>query len=377
MTTNRAAKQAARARAAATGETYASARRAISDSPRDGTDFELSRLLHRIRTSDEAWDQDDAQLALRLAGFDVDRASAVIAALLAACSSEAVTCTPHTIRHAGRSASGDALWAFGIEVDAAEADPQMGFWAREHLAPWLTRHTGVPTLVDPRAHGYGGAVLLGSRSDAELDPASGFDEAAVHDLERELAWHESWKHATGDDAVNSPRPQFQVTRTLRINGESVEYQPFVLLRGQSPSDYVTTEFERRMATAIEPAPRRFLAVCHFPDGRRGDRHPQAVAVLHSATRLPAPHALEARSRDALLVLTAQLGQACSELNLPRPEGVDATRTATGWAMTLRLFGGLTAQRMRQHAHELSAVLGSVVECTDGADPSVCKVTFQG
>lgn len=210
-------------------------------------------------------------------------------------------------------------------------------------------------------------VYLGDLDNAELE-----DESLRERMDMAAAtarWKRRWTDAL-KQGVQVPTLQSQVYRSGRLaDGTLIEYQPFVFNQGVAGAKAYFGH-EANLATTLDAAP--FVAITGFPppNGRPGERFPQAMAVAWSKKAVPtSPTKLDpAGEREPLRwVLSGMVNRAFAEAKLAQPELANATPlTMRGnanerpkphiWKLDVRLYDGVTMEDVKKHAGRIALAL---------------------
>lgn len=361
MTADRAAKQAVRDRAVRDGVPYSVARRAIADEltpapaaaltpPHSATD--VGPVLDALCGSDTTLEQARETIALGMVAPGGDGPIVGIADVRLAARNETRT-----------------VWSAVPVVSArlTESSSQQGLLLRDLAWP-MVQQFGVPVLVDPRAEGYLGRVLIGDPDGMDLDPDAGFTPDLIERLETEEVWHERWDALAEDGVPRSPRPEIALERSVTVDlGRAkpavVHHMPFVLPVGTDVDEFVTRSVEQRLGAAFKEGPTRFSSIRHFPDGVEGERHPLAIGYTWSDKRMPdGPQGLPAAAGElAAEIITGQLDVAFDAVGLARPQVVRVRHLGVSddqhaWRIDLRLYGGVMPSDLAQHADRIATIL---------------------
>lgn len=252
-----------------------------------------------------------------------------------------------------------------------------------------------PTLVEIRAiisqleTAFRCEVLLDTKGDVvffgALDDESIPVDLAKHlgELRTDRSWEDRWSQIQRVKDY-PPSVRHETTGTAELaDGTEVHRQAFVVRKGIDPEDF--KGLEPKLATTLKAAP--YVAVCGWPapDGRPGDRHPQAIVVYWSESTVPtsldsleAPADTPGRAAgDAeLWVLAGLMNKAFDVAKLARGELVDAREMSSPgqrhhlWEIWLRLYRGVTVQDIRSQAGRVQQALQVPwlrVASTDEAD----------
>lgn len=182
-------------------------------------------------------------------------------------------------------------------------------------------------------------------------------------------WKRRWTDAL-KQGVQVPTLQSQVYRSARLaDGTLIEYQPFVFNQGVAGAKAYFGH-EANLATTLDAAP--FVAITGYPppNGRPGERFPQAMAVAWANKSVPnSPTKLDpAGERDAVRwVLAGMVNRAFAEAKLAQPELANAQAlTARGnpnerpkphiWKLDVRLYDGVTMEDVKKHAGRIALAL---------------------
>lgn len=210
-------------------------------------------------------------------------------------------------------------------------------------------------------------VYLGDLDNSELE-----DESLRERMDMAAAtarWKRRWTDAL-KQGVQVPTLQSQVYRSSRLaDGTLIEYQPFVFNQGVAGAKAYFGH-EANLSTTLDAAP--FVAITGFPppNGRPGERFPQAMAVAWAKKTVPtSPTKLDpAGERDALRwVLAGMVNRAFAEAKLAQPELANATAlTMKGspnerpkphiWKLDVRLYDGVTMEDVKKHAGRIALAL---------------------
>lgn len=260
-----------------------------------------------------------------------------------------------------------AVWATGW-VNTAGLGPSI---LRHTLREQIAASAGVPVLVDHRSRGGAGAVFFGPASDPAVvfDPANGITIEQMIDLEREDQWRPRFAAVLKQDA-NAPKPELALYREIPTKMGTIFYQPFVTLNGEDPAQYFG--LETKLKATLNGAP--FLSITGFTTAaeRPGERHAQAFAIAWSASPMPAgPHSLAPQPRTTrpyedvgLHILAGRMNEAFKAARLAQPEVASAQcltkATSRGhiWAISMRLYGGVTLSDVRGQVARIRTTLGS-------------------
>lgn len=238
-------------------------------------------------------------------------------------------------------------------------------------------------------------ALIDHRSDelffGVLDPDADTDFAAQSNppypvrFER-LALEDTWSFRWGEalkQATHAPTVEHSTTAEAELADGTVIYRQVFLTRlGIDPREFATAGQERKIATALQAAP--FVTVRGYPlaGRRRGERHPQAVAVYWSKAPIPnspqllGPVPRSGANNAAEWVLGGLINDAFDHGRLSRPEITDAVcltepdARAHLWRITVRLHDGITLGDVRGAAQRIRQSLGvewlRVTPVPDGA-----------
>ncbi len=255
---------------------------------------------------------------------------------------------------------------FSTEESATSA------WATQWAWPDGPSLNEIRPLVDSLSQAFGSEVLVDHRADivyaGALTGAGGVPQATFDDpgtakdmenIASEDVWNARWSTTLKSDA-NPPSPNPSTYREATLpDGTIVHRQAFVTRKGVDPAEF--SGLEPKLAASIGAAP--FVAITGWPakGQRRGERHPQAFAVLWSNTPVPPTPADLAPCDAADWVLAGLLNAAFDAAKLPRPEIVSTRHLmASGpqvWELTLRLYGGATLADVHSRAERLRQALG--------------------
>jgi hypothetical protein len=241
---------------------------------------------------------------------------------------------------------------------------------------------GCDALIDHRSDELFFGVL---DPDAETDFAADTNPPYAVRFER-LALEDTWTFRWGEalkQATHAPVVEHSTTAEAKLADGTVIYrQVFVTRLGIDPREFATAGQERKIATALQAAP--FVTVRGFPlaGQRRGERHPQAVAVFWSKAPIPnspqllAPVPRGGPNNATEWVLGGLMNDAFDHGRLSRPEVTDAVcltqpdARAHLWRITVRLHDGVTLSDVRGAAARIRQSLGvewlRVTPVTDGA-----------
>jgi len=247
----------------------------------------------------------------------------------------ALTPTSVNWRHLGRELFGNLQQFLGTTVVVARRSPERLFVGPVDSAALS------PDLPRPAAYE--------SRS----------PERYLDDLREEVAWDVRWGAVKGVGG-NIPTPQFVVRQTgSLVDGTEVHFVPFMCRDGFPPDvlGLFSPGAESQMRAGIGSAP--FVSIQAYPSAAArtpsGERHPQAVVVVHSTKPVPvSPAGLSpsrgvtkepAQSSAPYWVLRAMFDRAFDAAKLPRPEVVEATGLTKPsssqrhvWKVRVRLYG---------------------------------------
>lgn len=241
---------------------------------------------------------------------------------------------------------------------------------------------GCEALIDHRTDEMFFGVL---DPEAETEFATDSNPSYAVRFER-LALEDTWTFRWGEalkQATHAPVVEHSTTAEAKLADGTVIYrQVFVTRLGIDPREFATAGQERKIATALQAAP--FVTVRGFPlaGQRRGERHPQAVAVFWSKAPIPnSPQLLAPVQRSGPnnaneWVLGGLINDAFDHGRLSRPEVTDAVcltqpdARAHLWRITVRLHDGVTLSDVRGAAARIRQSLGvewlRVTPVTDGA-----------
>jgi hypothetical protein len=184
----------------------------------------------------------------------------------------------------------------------------------------------------------------------------------------------------GNTKIGADYPIFQHPTRISLpmpGGGTLESVGFMLRDGRTIDPYFL--LEANIASALGAAP--FCSVTGWPaegrgaSRRLGERHSQAFRLSWSSTPVAASPELLKPSPAAQHILAGQLNRAFSAAKLARPE-VISTRCLTGdrsrshiWEVGVRMFGGVTIDRVRLAAPKLAGDLKvDWLRITPGSSP---------
>lgn len=253
---------------------------------------------------------------------------------------------------------------------------------------------GCEAIADPAAGPvlYVGSLTAGTTEFTDGELADRFEVLA-----RENAWKPRW-HDVLKMGEQQPYIQSALYKQVRLpDGNIVCCQPFMTPQGIQPEQYINAEKERKLQSTLDNAP--FVSVIGW-DGqgsRPGERHSGAFRVLWSHAPVPQNPAsvapgVGASAAAVKWVLSACVNAGFDAARLPRPEIVSASaltsRSSTEhiWDITLRLYGGVTFQKVKKTLESIRQGMGAVgwvrvtghpdgMRLVVGAEPESGKVTF--
>ncbi len=249
----------------------------------------------------------------------------------------------------------------------------------------MSGYLGCQVLVDhrdPQANKpTGQAVYAGNLThDPELSGESPVSADDLEYLHYEDEWNGRWAAALKRDS-NPPTPYRSTRSTEKLpNGQEIHRMAFVTRQGVDPREFFN--LEAKVAATLSGAP--FLTITGWQlNNRAGERHAQAFTVFWSSAAVPGnpdrlppapPPGRPERGRRGRVappstdaqrwVLGGIVNDAFKAARLARPE-VHKVRCLTDpgsrghiWALSIRLFDGVTLADVRGASQRLRQQMGS-------------------
>lgn len=231
---------------------------------------------------------------------------------------------------------------------------------RENARYLLESVLRAPVLVDHRmGEGGSGLLFIGVGPDSAFDPSLPFTTRMIEDIIAEDEWNDRWAQLEEKYRVNPPTPKLGMLATSTLaNGSVLHKLPFVTRNGMPPGPFFNSEAQ--LKTVLKAPPFVCVAAFPYPKGRAGERHPQAFNLYWSepgATIPSSPDQLApATAGDGhLWVLAGMMNDSFRAAKLPIPEVsrakllTEARSPRRIWRIDLRLFDGLTVDKVRDKA----------------------------
>ncbi|OCI32927.1 hypothetical protein [Oerskovia enterophila] len=202
----------------------------------------------------------------------------------------------------------------------------------------------------------------------DLDAVPDSISQQIENLHLAAKWTKHWADAL-KQGTKGPLVQPGVISSAELaNGTEVHCVPFAVGQGQNPLDFFG--YEENLASTVNVAFITTTGFCPPTRGARpGERHNLGLTLLYSQAAVPmSPHLLapspgRSPQQAQRWVLAGMVNKAFDAAKMARPEVVNVKAMSAArsrghiWALTLRLYGGVTTADVRRKVQVIAQTWG--------------------